>query len=391
MFKNCYLLIFLGALVLCSQVHAENFKVNSFYGVYNSTNKKPGIPSPSLNGPVIETWKSPETAPENINLAVLFPHLKDPFWVAVNFGIIHEAKKLGIGIQVQHAGGYRNLGKQALQLEQILKENKVDGLIIGAVQFKKKKLEDIYLQFQEKGIPIVSVVNDSFTPTINAKALVSWRDLGYQAGKFLAEHSGDRNIKIAVFPGPRGTGWAPDSHEGFLEALDKLNARDRIEMITPVWGDTGDKAQRHLVNFILKNETGIDYLIGNALAASAAVTEGPEGESPAIEKYKDRHPKIKVIATYIIPQVYQLIKQGKILASPTDLMKYQGIMAVDMMVRILNGELPGYKGFPFRSGPLVPIISRENIDSWSYETLFGKKNFKPIFKLKAKETAANLK
>ena len=154
-------------------------------------------------------------------------------------------------------------------------------------------------------------------------------------------------------------------------------------MITPVWGDTGDKAQRHLVNFILKNETGIDYLIGNALAASAAVTEGPDGQPPAIEKYKDRHPRIRVIATYIIPQVYQLIKQGKILAAPTDLMKHQGIMAMDMMVRILNGETPGEKDFPFRSGPLVQIISHKNIDSWSYKTLFGKQNFKPVFKLKA--------
>jgi len=52
-------------------------------------------------------------------------------------------------------------------------------------------------------------------------------------------------------------------------------------------------------------------------------------------------------------------------------------MAVDMTVRILNGETPGDKasGFPFRSGPVIQVITQETIDQYSYERLFGPRDF----------------
>lgn len=364
------------------------FDVKSFYGNYKVDQKKPGIPSPSLDDPVLEKWKSPPKTKVKYRVAVIFPHLKDPFWLAVNYGVVYEARRLGVGIDLQHPGGYRNLGKQALQIEKVLTDGKHDGLIIGAVQFKKDKLEKLYKRFHDKNIPIVSVVNDSYTPTINAKAIVSWRDLGYQAGKFLVEHSKDRYIKIAVFPGPKGTGWAPDSHDGFMQALHDFDALYRIDMLPPIWGDTGDKAQRHLVNFLLKQTTEIDYLVGNALAAAATVTNGKDGSVAPLKRYRERHPNLKIISTYIIQDVYDFIKQGLILASPTDLMKDQGVMAVDMMVRILQGENPGKfsERFPFRSGPIVPIITQENIKNWSYERLFGPRGFEAVWHLEPEVT-----
>lgn len=375
-------LLFLSSLISGS-IRAETLQVKSFYGNYDVTQKQPGVASPSLAGPIIEEWHAPTLAPSDVNIAVLFPHLKDPFWVAVNYGIWHEAKRLGVGIHLQHAGGYRNLGKQVKQLESVLANDSIDGVIIGAVQYKKRKLEDIYQKFHQKGIPIVSVINDSYTPTIQAKAVVSWRDLGFQAGKYLVEHSGEKKIKVAVFPGPKGSGWAPDSYDGFLQAIEESGSKHRIEIMKPIWGDTGDKAQRHQVNFILKRNENIDYIVGNALAAAAAVTQGPNGEPAGIDKYQQSHPGLQVISTYIIQGVYDLIEQKKILASSTDLMKDQGIMAVDMMVRILNGEIPGSRGisFPFRSGPIVPIITQSNIHQWAYEKLFGSRDFEAIFDL----------
>jgi protein TorT len=62
-------------------------------------------------------------------------------------------------------------------------------------------------------------------------------------------------------------------------------------------------------------------------------------------------------------------------------------MAVDMMVRLLNGETPGDKeaGFPFRSGPVIQIISKETMEQWSYERLFGPRGFKPVFRYDPQE------
>lgn len=366
------------------EILTEKIRVQSYYGGYDASAKLPGKPAPSLNPYVDELWLAPTQANRPYNLAVLFPHLKDPFWVAVNYGVAMEAKKYGVGMRLWHAGGYRNLGKQVQQMQYLLDhKDQYDGLIIGAVQFRKPKLEAMFEKFYQAGIPIVSVVNDSYTPTIKAKALVSWEKLGYQAGKFLVEHSAGKKVKVLVFPGPKGTGWAPDSLEGFDAALKELDPNGHVTVLPPAWGDTGDKTQRHLLRFILKRHQNIDYLLGNALAANAIVSTGLNGEMAPIDEFKEQHPNIQVISTYITQQVYDAIDAGKILASATDQMKQQGMMSVDMMIKYLNGDKPGIQEdhFPFRSGPIVPIIHKGNIKDWPFLKLFGSREFKPVFRL----------
>src|SRR5215218_9941343 len=34
------------------------------------------------------------------NLCVLYPHLQDSFWVSVNYGLIEEAKRMGVKVSV---------------------------------------------------------------------------------------------------------------------------------------------------------------------------------------------------------------------------------------------------------------------------------------------------
>ena len=51
------------------------------------------------------------------NVCVLFPHMKDTFWVAVDYGIVEEAKRMGINMTLYEAGGYENLPKQLSQFD----------------------------------------------------------------------------------------------------------------------------------------------------------------------------------------------------------------------------------------------------------------------------------
>jgi len=53
-------------------------------------------------------------------------------------------------------------------------------------------------------------------------------------------------------------------------------------------------------------------------------------------------------------------------------------MAMDMMLQILNGKKPG-SDFPFRAGPVIPVISKKNIQQYHYELLFGKAGFEPVY------------
>jgi protein TorT len=184
-----------------------------------------------------------------------------------------------------------------------------------------------------------------------------------------------KDITVAFFPGPKGSGWAPDTLLGFQQAFEgSKGAKGKLKLLPAQYGDTGYKMQRNLISYILKRYKRIDYLVGNAVAADAAVD--------VLKEYRADHPTAKIVSTYIIPDVYEKISQGKIAAAPTDLTVDQGRMSVDMMIRILNGEKPGDKAskFPFRSGPVIQVVTLKNLADFTYGRLFGPKGFSPIFK-----------
>ena len=76
------------------------------------------------------------------NICVSIPHLKDAYWLAVNYGLIAEARRLDVGLSLYEAGGYDHLDVQRQQLEGCLAKD-ADGLIVGAIS--KDGLEDLVM------------------------------------------------------------------------------------------------------------------------------------------------------------------------------------------------------------------------------------------------------
>jgi protein TorT len=348
-------------------------KVNSYYGPYDVKQKQSGRPAASHEGPKVEDWAPPEKADKPYTLGVSFPHLKDPYWLAVNYGIISEAKRLGVGIQLVAAGGYTEVEKQVSQMEN-LAQQKVDGIILGSISYTA--LDPVVEEITKKGIPVIEVINDIQAQAIAGKALVSFFDMGKHAGEFVvsdAKTQGKKEISVVFLPGPAGSGWAPDTLDGFNEAIKQFGGK--VNMLAVKWGDTGKDVQLALIENSLKTFPNIDYLLANAVAADAAV--GPLAET-------GRAKSVKIVSTYIIPPLYEKIKKGLVAAAPSDLTVTQGQMAVDMMVRILNGQKAG-NDFPFRAGPLIPTLTQANIDQYPYELLFGPRDFRPEFKVEPKK------
>ncbi|NDV27473.1 TMAO reductase system periplasmic protein TorT [Desulfovibrio sp. JC010] len=375
--NNLFVIFGLAVLVLLaagtSAVAAEDswwpIQVKSYYGSYDAQSKVPGQASTNLKGPKLEEWNGPQKVNRPYTIGVSFPHIKDSYWIAVNYGIIEEARRLGIGIKLLEAGGYDHLEKQIEQLQELSRAD-VDGIVLGSISYSG--VDSIVAELSAKGIPVVEVINDVHAPQITAKALVSFYDMGYYAGEFLAEQaekSGRDNLKIAFFPGPKASGWAPETLHGFEDAMQYFPGS--VEIVSVKWGDTGRVQQSRLVHEALAEHTDVDYLVGNAVAADVA---------PGILELTGRSAETGVVSTYIIPDLYDKIVKGQVMGSPSDLTVFQGRMAVDMMVRILNGEKPG-RDFPFRSGPFIPTVTTENIDSYPYDGLFGPRDYKPVFEL----------
>lgn len=155
-------------------------------------------------------------------LCVIYPHLKDAYWLSVNYGMVEEANRLGVSFDLYEAGGYPNLARQIEQVEACGKR-KMDALILGPVSYEGLTQAVVEIA---KQMPVIDAVNDMDDAGISAKSSVPWREMGAAAGRAIAERhpKGSAPVRLAWFPGPKGAGWVQFVERGFLEALAESSA-----------------------------------------------------------------------------------------------------------------------------------------------------------------------
>lgn len=296
-------------------------------------------------------------------IRVFIPHLKDDYWLGVNYGLIDEARRLGISLSIFEAGGYDRLDAQRRQIEESLKE-KPDGLIIGAISLDG--LNNLVKKADDQGIPVLDLINGMSSPLIAARAAVSFWDMGYKAGIYLKGLIGNKNEsqRVAWFPGPEGAGWVAAGDAGFRKALEE----SRFEIVDSRKGDTGSTVQGKLVEAVLdRHGDNLDFIVGTAVTAEAAVK---------ILRRRGLAGKVKILSYYYSPGVHRGIRRGYILAAPTDLTVLQARIAVDTMVRVVEKK-DHYKHL----APRVIVVDRNNIKDWDSSTTLAPKGFRPIFSI----------
>lgn len=294
-------------------------------------------------------------------LCIAYPHLKDSYWLNVNYGMVEEAKRLGIEIQVVDAGGYPNLDRQIEQIVECANQNH-HALIVGTVSFEG--LTDTVRPIANK-MPVLATVNDIADPGIIAKSGVSWEQMGYMLGRYLADlhPKGSRKIRIAWLPGPQNSGWVYFSAVGFKKGIED----SAVEIIVTKWGDTGKEIQRTLVQETIEEYPQVDYIVGNALMAEAAIS---------VLREKGLNDRVQVLSTYLTPGVFRGIRRGRILASVTDSPVLQGRLSIDQAVRILENK-PYHK----HVGPQVVLLDQSNINSIDLSQEFAPPSFHATFRV----------
>jgi len=301
-----------------------------------------------------------DKAAKKWDICVSFPHMKDAYWMAVDYGVVAESERLGVKMQLVEAGGYTNLNKQISQIEDCVARG-AEAVIIGAISFDG--LNNLVKEIRGKGVPVIDVINGMSSSDLSAKSLVSFGEMGYKAGEYIAKlhPKGSGTVKVAWFPGPPGAGWVEAGNKGFAEAV----AKGDIQIVATKYGDTGKEIQLKLVEDTLEAYPDIDYIAGTSPTTEAAV-----------QLLRDRglSDKVKVLAYYFTPGVYQNIKRGRLLAAPTDSAVIQGRVAIDQAVRILEG-----KDYDKHVGPALYVIDSNNIDSFDYGSSLAPPSFKPTF------------
>lgn len=294
------------------------------------------------------------------NICVSFPHMKDAYWLGVDYGVAEEAKDLGVKMNLVVAGGYTELNKQINQIEDCVAGG-ADAVVIGAISYTG--LNKIVDKIAANGIPVIDVINGISSKAISAKSLVSFKTMGYETGLYLAKRhpAGSKPVKVGWFPGPAGAGWVEAANTGFMEAV-KGSA---VEVLQARYGDTGEATQLKLVEDVLQANPDVRYIAGTAVTAEAA---------QGLIRERGLQGKVGLLAFYMTPGVYSGIKRGFILAAPADSMVIQGRIAIDQAVRILE-----HKDYLKDVGPKILMVDQSNINDVARENILPPVGYKPVF------------
>ncbi len=302
------------------------------------------------------------TASKKWEICVSFPHMKDAYWLGVDYGVVEEAKRLGVKMQLVEAGGYTELNKQISQIEDCVAAG-ADAVVIGAISFDG--MNNLVSEIRQQDIPVIDIINGMSSPELSAKSLVSFGEMGAKAGEFIANlhPAGGQGAKVAWFPGPPGAGWVEAGNTGFTGAIEG----SAINLVETKYGDTGKEAQSKLVEDTLEAHPDLDYVVGTAVTAEAAVS---------IVRSRGLGDQVKIVSYYYTPGVHDGIKRKRILAAPTDQTVIQGRVAIDQAVRILEN-----KPFEKHVGPRLFVVSQDNVDDFDSTTTLAPTGFKPVFRV----------
>lgn len=303
-----------------------------------------------------------ETASRPWQLCVSVPHMKDAFFVAANYGMVEEAKLLGVNVQTMDAGGYTRLANQISQIENCVAGG-ADAVLMVAIA--AEGVNNLLATLEQRGIPVIDIVNGVDSDKVAARVLTSPYAEGLRAGQYLAEKhpAGGEPAKIAWLPGPAGAGFVTAFDTGFKKGIEG----SAVEIVETKHGDVGKEVQARLVEDILQTHDDVDYIVGTAVMAEAAVP---------LLKARGIADTVKLVSVYMLPGVYEYLKTGDVEAAGVAPITLTGRIMLDQAVRVLEG-----KQEHFNIGTLGAVYTKESVDEMNRDEVMAPRGYRPVFNL----------
>ena len=321
------------------------------------------VNSIAANGEITQVeYKGVGSAEKPWKICAAYPHLKDSFWMAANYGMVEEAKRLGLQLQVMDAGGYPQLNNQISQIENCVAGG-AQAVILGAVS--RDGLNNLLVELKKKKVPVVDVFNGVSSEDVGAHVLASPYAEGYNSGQYLVKRhpEGSPAVKVAWLPGPAGAGFVEQFDLGFKEGV-KGGA---IEIVETKYGDLGKEVQTRLIEDVLQTHKNLDYIVGSAVTAEAGVP---------VLRSRNEQGDVKLVALYMTPGVYQGIKQKAIEASFLEPAVNIARMSENQAVKLLEN-----KEVLRAIVPVGRFYDQSNIDELNTDEAFAPANFRPVFRV----------
>lgn len=305
-----------------------------------------------------------ESGSKSEKVCAIYPHLKDSYWLSVNYGMVTEAEKQNITLKVLESGGYPNIDKQRAQLV-ACRDWGADAIILGTVS--PTAFSDDLSDYT-KDTPVFATVNHLIVDEAQSKHVkgvvgVDWYWMGHRVGKHLAEQhpQGSGVVDVAFLPGPESSGGTKPVILGFLEAIKGSD----VNVVETLWADNDKELQRNLVQEVIENYATLDYVVGSAVAIEAAISE---------LRAQPDHSDIKLLSIYLSHGVYRGLLRNKVEFAPTDKMVEQGQLSIRQAVDYLRDE-------PYQTdlAPKIEVLSPDSLDQRIIAESLSPSAFRPIF------------
>ncbi len=297
------------------------------------------------------------------HLCVAFPHMKDAYYVAKDYGVLLEAKRQGVSATIMAANGYDDITGQIQQIEDCVAAGG-NAVLVNAVS--KSGLNGMIDELAKKKIPVLDLGNGVTSDKIAAAALAQYYYAGATAGKYLAETfpAGSGKKKMVWLAGPAGSQWVEDAVRGMKEAI----AGSDVDLVKVIYGDTGKAAQMKLLEDALQTYPDLTIIGGVAPAIEGAMEIVKE------KNIKDK----KLIAFYSTPPIEQAVRDGIVMATVNDNNLLGSRISVDQAIRLLEGKLEVKV-----ASRKFSIVDSKNVNTYDRATLLAPADFKPVFKVDA--------
>lgn len=302
-------------------------------------------------------FKAATPAKEKWKLCALVPHMKDGIWVAADYGLVEEARRLGVALTIYQAGGYDQLPKQISQYDDCI-ASKPDAILVAPIS--EAGLAAKMTESTAAGIPTIVFINPVGDAPATSKIFVDFSQKGYDTGKFLLDQVQPDGGKVVGFPGPQGAGWPESYVVGFEKALKDSN----LEILDVKYGDPSVAVQLRLVEDALQSYPDVTAIWAGAPAAEAA-------SGAVVEAGRD---DIKIVGSYENTAMLPLVKNKQVLGFSTEFAVMQAKIAVDLAVSAIQKETID------KHYMIVPkMVTSENVDTVEPQRMFAPLDWQPVF------------
>lgn len=263
--------------------------------------------------------------------AVVLKTLASPYWVSMKDGVMAEAKKRGVGVDVFAAAGEDDITGQQRLMEDVVNKNYK---AVGVAPISPVNLIQAMAAATKKGIYVINIDERADMGQLKAAggsvvAFLSTDNLalGEKAGKFMLGKIGAAGGKVAIIEGKAGNSSGDARRDGVKKAL---ATQANVQLVASLPGDWDRSKALDVTNTILQRNPDLKAIYaandGMALGALQAV------------KNANKLGKVMVIGTDGVPEAIASVKAGELTATAAQDSAAMGAKALGAMIDALKNK-----------------------------------------------------